>query len=74
MKRSLMTVFAAGTVLVVGACAPDDDQAQVPQVDEVHTPAPVMPQDTMMMDTVMHHDTMMHHDTLPAPGTVPPQP
>jgi hypothetical protein len=63
MNRSWMTMFAAATVLVVGACAPDDDQAEVQQVDEVHTPAPVMPEDTMMM----HGDTLDHNmrgDTL----------
>jgi hypothetical protein len=65
MKRSMISMVAAVSLLVVGACAPDDDQAEVQRVDEVHTPAPVMPADTMMMhDTTMMHDTMMHDTTM----------
>jgi hypothetical protein len=69
MKRSVLTVFAAGTLLVAAACGSDDDQNDMQMVDEVHTPAPVMPMDTMMMDTMMM-DTMMMDtmmvDTMPA--------
>jgi hypothetical protein len=63
MKRSLLTVFAASSLLVLGACAAEDDAADdLDAVQEIETPAPApapapMPMDTMMPDT-MAIDTM----------------
>jgi hypothetical protein len=70
VKRTTIAAATAAAILVLGACAPDDDQVDVQPVDEVQTPAPVMPEDTMMM-----HDTIMPMDTLgadpAAPDTIP---
>jgi hypothetical protein len=62
MKRSLLTVFAASSLLVLGACAAEDETDELDSVQEIETPAPApapapMPMDTMPMDT-MPMDTM----------------
>jgi hypothetical protein len=64
MKRSIGTLAAFAAVFMLGACAPDDDQVQVQEAEEVHAPAPVMPLDTVMQDT-MHMDHDAAHDTVP---------
>lgn len=61
MKRSVLAVLVAAAVFAISACAPDDDQVDIQPVDEVQTPAPILPEDTMMM-----HDTIMPMDTLGA--------
>jgi hypothetical protein len=61
MKRSFGTLFVASAIFVLAACAPDDDQVDVREADEVQAPAPVMPDDTVMMEDTLH----MHHDTVP---------
>jgi hypothetical protein len=59
MSRSVLSAVAAATLLAVAACSPDDDRADVPYVDDVYAPAPVMPDDTMMMrDTTLIPDTL----------------
>ncbi|HSJ14205.1 MAG TPA: hypothetical protein VK939_07310 [Longimicrobiales bacterium] len=62
MKSSVLTVLAASSLLVLGACAADDDVDDLDSVQEIETPAPApapapMPMDTMPMDT-MPMDTM----------------
>jgi hypothetical protein len=63
MKRLFGMLLAFTAVIMIGACAADDDQVDVQGADEVYVPAPVMPEDTVMQDT-MHMD----HVT---PDTVP---
>ena len=64
MKSSLLTVLAASSLLVLGACAGDDtENTELDAVEEV-TPAPApapapMPMDTMATDS-MALDTMSH--------------
>jgi hypothetical protein len=65
MKRSLLSVIAASSVVAFDACAGGEEDVEVQPVEEV-TPAPApapapMPMDTMMADTMMA-DTM-HSDT-----------
>jgi hypothetical protein len=62
MKRSFLTVVAA-SVFALGACAGDDDDANIEPVEDLApapapAPAQPMPMDTMPMDTTMTHDTM----------------
>jgi hypothetical protein len=58
----LLTVLAASSLLVLGACAAEDEADELDSVQEIETPAPApapapMPMDTMPMDTMMT-DTM----------------
>lgn len=67
MKRSFLTVLAASSVFVLGACGGGDTDADIEPVEDIQpapAPAPApAPMDTMMMDTMMM-DTMA--DTLPS--------
>jgi hypothetical protein len=63
MKSSFLTVLAASSLLVLGACAAEDDADDLDSVQEIETPAPApapapMPMDTMPMDTMTTSDTM----------------
>lgn len=64
MKRSLLGVLVASSVIMMGACAAEDEAAEteldtVEEVQQPVAPAPApMPMDTMGMDTTMMTDTM----------------
>ncbi|HUF50001.1 MAG TPA: hypothetical protein VMN60_04150 [Longimicrobiales bacterium] len=57
MKRSFLTVLAASSILVLGACGGADEEEQIEPVQEVAPPPAPMPMDspvdTMVVDTTM---------------------
>jgi hypothetical protein len=56
MIRFAAALLAAAPLL--GACAPGSDQIEVQPVEEMRVPAPVMPDDTLVIDTIMPPDTL----------------
>ncbi|MGH7460660.1 MAG: hypothetical protein ACREMA_06480 [Longimicrobiales bacterium] len=52
MKRSMLTVLAAMSILAIGACRPAEQEADVPQVDEAPPPAPA-PAPPPVVDTTV---------------------
>ncbi len=63
MKRSFLTVLAASSLLVLGACSSSDDTAaDTTDAETVVVPVPApMPMDsgTMMTTDSMNHDSTM---------------
>ena len=71
MKRSLLGVLVASSVIMMGACAAEDEAAEteletVEELQQPVAPAPApMPMDTTMTDTTMMMDTMGAAGTTP---------
>lgn len=69
MKRSFLTVLAASSLFVLGACGGDDVDTDIDPVEDITpapapAPAPVPP----VTDTTMMGDTTLMDDTLTTTG------
>lgn len=67
MKRSFLTVLAASSVLVLGACGGGDTDTDIEPVEDIQ-PMPAPAPAPMPMDTMMMGDTLMISDTLTTTG------